>query len=99
MKNNTIAKVLAASTVALSLSVLPALAQTGTGTTGTGTDSTGTTGTTTTTQNYDHGDEGRNGYWGLMGLLGLLGRRSKQDDVATTYRDPSATEAPGARRY
>ena len=100
MKNNTIAKVLAASTVALSLSVLPASAQTGTGTTGT--DSTGTTGTTTTTQNYDHGDEGRNGYWGLMGLLGLfglLGRRSNQDDVATAYRDPSETETTGSRRY
>ena len=95
MKNNTIAKVLAASTVTLSLSVLPASAQTAT-------DSTGITGTTTTTQNYDRGNEGRGGYWGLLGLLGLfglLGRRSKQDDVATAYRDPSETETTGSRRY
>ncbi len=97
MKKNTITKVLATSAVALSLAVLPASAQTS-GTT-TGTDGTGTT--TTQTGNYNN-DEGRNGYWGLLGLLGLfglMGRRSKQDDVAAAYRDPSTSETTGSRRY
>lgn len=98
MKINTVTKALAASAVALSLAVLPAFAQTG----GTGTGTTGTdgTGTTTTRTDYDNNDDG-NGYWGLMGLLGLfglLGRRSKQDDVATAYRDPSTSETMGTRR-
>ena len=94
MKTNAVIKTLAASAVALSLAVLPASAQTGS--TGAGTDGTGTT---TTQPTYDNNDD--NGYWGLLGLLGLfglLGRRSKQDDVATAYRDPSATETMGSRR-
>ncbi|MCY7321741.1 MAG: hypothetical protein LH660_08050 [Phormidesmis sp. CAN_BIN36] len=88
MKTNTVTKALAASAVALSLAVLPAFAQTG------------GTGTTTTRTDYNN-DEGRGGYWGLMGLLGLfglLGRRSKEDDVATAYRDPSTSETMGTRR-
>lgn len=96
MKTNAVTKVLAASAVALSLAVIPASAQTG----GTGTTGTDGTGTTTTRTDYDNNDD-RNGYWGLLGLLGLfglLGRRSKQDDVATAYRDPSTSETMGTRR-
>lgn len=94
MKTNAVTKALAASAVALSLAILPASAQTG----GTGTTGTDGTGTTTTQVDNDNDD---NGYWGLLGLLGLfglLGRRSKHDDVATAYRDPSATETTGSRR-
>ncbi len=94
-------KVIGASVLAASLSVLPlsmsAQAQTNTG------GGTGTSNTTTTTGTTNDGTYTRDkGFdWGWLGLLGLAGLAGlagkKRTEEPTRYRDPNAVGGTGYR--
>ena len=100
MKISTLSKIAGASVLALSLTTLPASAQTNTtpGTTsGTTTDNTQTTGTdaTTTTTNGDRDFDW--GWLGLIGLAGLAGLAGKRREEPTRYREPDNVSTTGYR--
>ncbi|BAZ16256.1 hypothetical protein NIES4071_81320 [Calothrix sp. NIES-4071] len=96
-------KVIGASVLAASLSILPlsisAQAQTNTGTD----NNTGSSTTTTTTGTTNDGTYNRdNGFdWGWLGLLGLAGLAGlagkKRAEEPTRYRDPNAVGGTGHR--
>ncbi len=84
MKHFTVAKICGAAVLALSLSTLPAVAQTGS------TSGDATTGSTSTYSNRDDGfDWGWLGLLGLVGLAGLAGKNKRSVDETTRYRDPN----------
>ncbi|WP_088891409.1 WGxxGxxG family protein [Leptolyngbya ohadii] len=101
-----LSKMIGASALALSLSVLPATIASATTTTGT-TDTTTTTDTTavpnTTADTTPAADvESNDGFdWGWLGLLGLIGLAGlagkKRDDQAVHYREPDVTTRTGYR--
>ena len=105
MKNKSLATWLGTGALAVSLavlpSVLPASAQTGTGSDGIGTTSDGVGTTTTTTENNNDGfDWGWLGLLGLAGLAGLKGKdKGKDRDNRTAYADHTTTTSSNNPRY
>jgi hypothetical protein len=91
-------KVIGASVLAASLSILPLSMSANAQTTIDNGASTGTT-TTTTTQDGTYRDN--NFDWGWLGLLGLIGLAGlagkKRTEETTRYRDPNAVGSTGYR--
>lgn len=101
MKSNSLATWLGTGALALSLavlpSILPASAQTSSGSDGVGTTNDGVGTTTTEDYNDDGFDWGWLGLLGLAGLAGLKGR--ERDDNHAAYADRTTTTSANNPRY
>ncbi|MBD1914693.1 MULTISPECIES: WGxxGxxG family protein [Cyanophyceae] len=103
MKNKSLATWLGTGALAVSLavlpSILPASAQTTTGSDGVGTTTTDGIGTTTTTNDNNDGFDW--GWLGLIGLAGLAGLKGKDrdNDNRVSYADRTTTTSTNNPRY